>query len=117
MEKYNFIVKTNFLLNYFNENSSSFPGKIYFMITLGALCGYTCQTASRDEQKSYFLVKSADKNYYFGRRLNYYLLESTNSFIILMKKNFEFMFKNNGFPDFVKILNNVASNIAKKIIN
>ena len=46
-----FIVQKSFLLDYFNENSSSFPDKKEFMITLGALCGYACQVAARLEQK------------------------------------------------------------------
>lgn len=109
-----FIVQKSFLLDYFNENSSSFPDKKEFMITLGALCGYACQEAAKLEQKGYLLVKAAGKNYFFGDGVNYYLLESSNSFIALMKKKFESMFKNNDFPDFVKILKNVASNIGNK---
>ena len=109
-----FIVETKHLLEYFKNNSDSFQDIKDFMLTLGALCGYACQAAAREEQKSYLLVKAAGKNYFFGDGLNYYLIESSNSFINIMKKKYVSIFKNSDFPDIVNILKNVSKNIGNK---
>ena len=69
---------------------------------------------SKRRKKSFVLVTAGGKNYFFGDALNYYLINSENSFINLMKKTFENMFRNIDFPDWKKILKNVALNIGNK---
>ncbi len=99
---------------YYNQNMIPFPDKKEFLIMLSGLCGYACQMAVREEKKSFVLVTAGGKNYFFGDALNYYLINSENSFINLMKETFENLFRNIDFPDWKKILKNVASNIGNK---
>lgn len=107
-------VNPNILEYYYNQNMKSFPDKKEFLIMLSGLCGYACQMAVREEKKSFLLVTAGGKNYFFGDALNYYLINSENSFINLMKEKFENMFRNIDFPDWKKISENVALNIGNK---
>ena len=84
-------VNPNILEYYYNQNMKSFPDKKEFLIMLSGLCGYACQMAVREEKKSFLLVTAGGKNYFFGDALNYYLINSENSFINLMKEKFENM--------------------------
>ena len=104
------VLKPYELLDYFNKNEKSYPDKSDFLITLGALCGIACQLAAKEAKREYSLVKAGDKNYFFGNGLNYYLLESNNSFINIIKNKFT----DSAFPNVVDILKKVAGNIGNK---
>ncbi len=108
------MVKPYELLGYFLQRKDDFQDIDDFLITLGGLCGYACQMAAKVEKTTFFAVKAAGKNYFFGDGLNYYLLQSRNSFIQIIKNKFESMLPGEEFPDFVKMMKNVAGNIGNK---
>ena len=110
----NIMIKPYDLMNYFFQRKECFNDIGYLLITLGGLCGYACQMAAKQEKKNAILVKTGEKNYFFGEGLNYYLLESKNSFKNIIKNKFESIFPEIKFPDVGEMVKNVAKNVGNK---
>ena len=85
------------------------------IVFVSGMVGYSCQAALLEKKQSYNLVKTKNgKNYIFGDSLNYYLIESKNSFYKMLMGHFH-----NKLPelDLIKIepfLTNVASNVGNE---
>ena len=106
-----FTVKIDELIIYFMNNRNRMPSPRGLLVLVGGLVGISSQAAVKAKGLPFFLVTANSKKYLFGDSLNYYLIESKNSFINLLKAKCKELLPNLEFPDIEKIVKNVSANV------
>ena len=85
------------------------------IVFISGMVGYACQAALLEKKQSYNLVKTTNgKNYIFGDSLNYYLIDSKNSFYKILMGQFLHKLPELGLIKIEPFLTNVASNIGNE---